>query len=63
MGAGHVGEGEQIEVSYNPGTVIGSGSFDGGRPDSMLLLCPNLTQRFAILLEVAHGEVIDLVLL
>ena len=29
----------------------------------MLLLCPNLTERFAILLEVAHGEVIDFVLL
>jgi hypothetical protein len=29
----------------------------------MLLLCPNLTERFAILLEVAHAEVIDFVLL
>jgi hypothetical protein len=26
------GRRKQIEVSYNPGTVIGSGSFDGGRP-------------------------------
>jgi hypothetical protein len=26
------GRRKQLEVSYNPGTVIGSGSFDGGRP-------------------------------
>lgn len=26
------GRRKQIEVSYNPGTVIGSGSFNGGRP-------------------------------
>jgi len=29
------GRRKQIEVSYNPGTVIGSGSFDGGRPAAM----------------------------
>jgi hypothetical protein len=26
------GRRKQIEVSYNPGTVIASGSLDGGRP-------------------------------
>jgi hypothetical protein len=26
------GRRRQIEITYNPGTVIGSGSFDGGRP-------------------------------
>jgi hypothetical protein len=30
------GRRKQIEVSYNPGTVIGSGSFEGGRPDATI---------------------------
>jgi len=35
------GRRKQIEVSYNPGTITGSGSLDGGRPMGHPGVCRN----------------------